>query len=266
MAAPAILPAMAFAGAQALANSALQSLGMNKQADVSKSLMNYEWEHFKSPKAQVSALTSAGFNPAVVFGQGGSGQLSTPSPSLPSSPMLMTGLPEIGNFVKSMAEAKKVGLESVAQDLENQYLEQTIKDRINQVGIQNSWTKEQTAKVTQEVGLLSGQFNEIQARIEKMNSEKQLTDKQVSWFDRHARAEINDLKESAAYKKAMAGLTDEQKNLLSQTLDDLVSIQSLNRQHLDKIVNLLNSYGDAKEIVGMFSSVLSSIGSLFKFF
>ena len=53
---------------------------MQSQIDASKDLMKFEWDNFKSPKAQVSALAAAGLNPAVALGQGGSGFSATPSP------------------------------------------------------------------------------------------------------------------------------------------------------------------------------------------
>lgn len=236
---------------------------MDAQVKRSKELMQYEWEHFKSPQAQVSALAAAGINPAVALGQGGSGFTATPTPSMPSNPNIpMPNIGDVGQFVLAMANAKKAGLESVGQKLENDFNQSVLAERIRSVGLQNKWTEEQTAKCTQEVGLMSGQFNEIQKRIEVMEQERQLTEKNVKWFDRHMKAEINDLRASAEYKDALKGLTDSQKELLDRTMDDLCDITSYQADQMDKIVSLLDKYGDAQAIVGMLSQVVGSASDL----
>ena len=152
----------------------LNQKNMDSQVQRSKELMKYQWDNFQSPKAQVSALAAAGINPAVALGQGGSGFSATPSASMPTSqPIPIPQIGDIGQFVLAMANAKKAGLESVGQKLENQYNESVLAERIRSIGLQNKWTEEQTARCTQEVGLMSGQFNEIQKRIEVMEQERQ---------------------------------------------------------------------------------------------
>ena len=67
---------------------------------------------------------------------------------------------------------KEERVETVGKNLENTIVEQSLKDRIEQVAIQNNWTKEQTPlKTTQEFALISGQCN-MQQRIDNMRSEK----------------------------------------------------------------------------------------------
>lgn len=265
-----LTPEVASAGVSALGSigntlfgNLLGRSNMQSQIDASKDLMKYEWDNFKSPKAQVSALTAAGINPAVALGQGGSGFSATPSPSMPTSPTPQTNMiGDISSFVQAMANAKKAGLESVGQELENQYNKSVLDERIKAIGLQNKWTSEQTAKITQEIGLMSGQFNEIQQRIENMRSEKKLTDKEVAWYDRHMTAELNHLRASADYQDALKGLTDSQKELLDRTMDDLCDITMFQADQMEKIVSLLDKYGDAQAIVGMLSQVVGSASDL----
>ena len=148
---------------------------MAKQNEYAKDLMRYQWENFASPRAQAQAMAAAGINPAVAFGQGGSGFTSTPSPTMPSSsPPSMAGMMDIAGFVKAMAEAKKAGLESVGKDLENQYLQATQAERIRQVALQNHFTEEQTTKVIQEWNKTIGEINVLQkdAEIKQIDLDK----------------------------------------------------------------------------------------------
>lgn len=174
MAAPLILPALAASGGAALINSAFNFASMGKQADISKDLMDYEWEHFKSPKAQVQALTAAGINPAVALGQGGLGFSSTPSPSMPSStPPQVDGV-EIANFVKAMADAKNAGLDSVAKDMQNEITRQTLDQQIMSASISNNFTKEQTNKIIAEWNKIIGETNILHrdAQIKEIDLQK----------------------------------------------------------------------------------------------
>ena len=100
-------------------NGVFNRNSMKSQIEASKELMNYQWDKFQSPRAQVNSLASAGINPAVALGQGGSGFTATPSAAMPSSvPPQIGGIQDIAGFVKAMAEAKKAGLESVGQELQ----------------------------------------------------------------------------------------------------------------------------------------------------
>lgn len=271
MAAPLLLnPQVLASGIGAIGSLGSSLLGglmnrdnMAKQVQASKDLMDYEWEKYKSPSAQVNALASAGINPAVALGQGGSGFTATPSPTMPTAPRFESpSIGDIGSFVQALAMAKKAGLESVGQELENEFNKSTLADRVRSIGLQNHWTEEQTARTTQEIGLMSGQFNEIQQKIENMRSEKEFTDKQVKWFDRHMRADINHLQASADYQNALKGLTDSQKELLDRTMDDLCDITSYQADQMSKIVDLLDKYGDAQAIIGMLSQVVGSASDL----
>lgn len=89
----------------------LNRSNMAAQVEKSKELMQYQWDHFQSPKAQVNALAAAGLNPAVALGQGGSGFTATPSAAMPTSqPVPVPDIGTIGQFVQAMAMAKKLVL------------------------------------------------------------------------------------------------------------------------------------------------------------
>ena len=230
----------------------LNYASMAKQNEYAKDLMRYQWENFASPRAQAQAMAAAGINPAVAFGQGGSGFTATPSPTMPSSsPPSMAGMMDIAGFVKAMAEAKKAGLESTAQEMQNQITSATMADAIKAVGLKNSWTESEITKIDQEVSKMTGELN-------LMHTQAELNQKQIEWFDKVQTAEINKLKASAAYENAMAGLSGSQKKLLDDTLEDLKKYANYNQQYLEKMVALLDKYGDAQAIVGMISQVVSS--------
>lgn len=260
--APALIGAVGALGSAAL-NYGLNRNMMNYKLDDAKDLMSYEWQNFQSPKAQVKALSAAGISPSVAYSSGGVGQFATPHPTMPTdSPFFVSGVDQFANAVSAIAQAKKVGEETIGQQLENKVLEGSVGDRIREVALRNKWTEEQTSKVIQETSAIVGQCNVMQKQVEKLESDKKLTDKEVKWFDRHMRAEIEDLKQSAAYKEASADMTKAQKELLDATFDDLVHITNLNAQQLEKVVGLLDKYGDAQAIVGMLSQVVSSASDL----
>ena len=252
----------------AIAGNSMGRSNARYQAELQKELMQYQWDNYNSPSAQAKALADAGMNPSVAFGQGSN--FSSPSASAPSVSPVDIGLSgaDLTSSILAMSQAKKVGEEGIAQNLANEITKATFDDQIKQIGLQNKWTSEQTAKVTQEIGLMSATFNEIQQKIENMKSENKLTQKNIDWFDRHMSAEIAHLQSSAEYQKAIAGLTDSQKTLLDSTMEDLKSITNLNMQQLQKVVGLLDKYGDAQAIVGLLSNIVGSatdlIGTFYK--
>lgn len=268
----AIIPALIAAGA-ALAGGVINNIinrdNIDHKAEVEKDLMTYEYNQFKSPAAQVRGMAAAGISPSVGLGMG-NGEFATPAHgSVSDSPFVFSGVDEIANAVNAIANAKKAGAETVGRNLENRIVEDSLKERIEQVAIQNQWTKEQTSKTVQEFSLITGQCNEMQQRIENMRSEKALTDENVSWFARHMEAEISHLESSADYQKSLKSLTDAQKELFDATMEDMKKITYWQSQQLQTLVGLLGKYGDAQAIVGMISQVVGSasnlIGSIMSF-
>lgn len=264
--APIALGALALGGGAALNSWANSQNRENAEysLEMQKRLMDYEWKNFNSPKAQIASLAEAGLNPAVALGQGGFVRGVSPSGSAPQLAQSDIGLSgqDFANTILALSQAKKAGSESAGQELDNIVKKNTINDQIKSVALANHWTDEQTAKVTQEIGLMSGQFQQIQQNIENMRSEKQLTDQKVSWFDRHMSAEINHLKSQAEYNAALKGLSQSQKQLLDDTMESLKNIAFYQSEQIQKIVGLLDKYGDAQAIVGMISQVVSSASDL----
>lgn len=243
-------------------NALLSKISSTITQGMNRADLDYAQSRYLSPQAQVRNLVAAGLNPAVAMGNQSpvftsAGQLGNNYPALGT-----TSLSDMANAVAAVAAAKKSGAEEVGQELQNQIIKQTFDKQIEKIGLDNQWSKENIAKIQQEVGLMSGQFNLIQSQIDKLNSEKKLTDKEVDWFDRHMSAEIAYIKSSKDYQEAMAGLTDSQKELLDSTMEDLKSITSLNRQQMETIVGLLGKYGDAQAIVGLLTQVVGSASDL----
>lgn len=244
-------------------NQVLARSAKEYEQGLAKELMQYQYQNFMSPSAQAHSYAMAGMNPALAMGPGGSGAFATPSPSYSPTPIpMLSGIDQLANATRAYAEAKKAGADTVGKNLENRIVESSLKDRIDQVGLQNNWTKEQTAKTTQEFALISGQCNEMQQRIDNMRSEKALTDKQVQVFDRRMSAEIDHLKSQADYQKALAGLTESQKELFAATMDDMKNIVYWQSQQLEKLVGLLNKYGDAQAVVALISQAVGAASDI----
>lgn len=255
-----LTPALGFTGG--VLNNIVNRSNMRKQVEMSKELMDYQWDKYGSPSAQVNAYKQAGINPAVAFGQSGPGQISGPSVNMPTSVPASFDLSGFAQGVQSLALAKQAGADTLKSQIENKLLEATFDEKVKEVGLRNKWTDEQTAKVTHEINLMQGQCQELQEKINSLRKNNQLTDKEISWYDRHMSAEINHLKSSADYQNALKGLTDSQKELLDGTLEDLKDITHNQALQLEKVVELLGKYGDAQTIVGMLSQVVGSASDL----
>lgn len=263
--APLLLGTLAAAGGAAMNSIANEqnkknaefSLGLQKQ------LLDYQWKNFDSPAAQAKSLAEAGLNPSVAFGQGGM-RGASPSGSAPQIAQSDIGLSgqDMANTILALSQAKKAGSEAAGEDLNNRVKEATLADLIKAPALANKYTQEQTAALTQSIGLMSANFQKIQQDIENAKSEKQLTDEKVKWFAKEMEAKISDLKSSAKYKEAIANLTDSQRDLLDRTMEDLVSITGYQKDYQKAVVDLLNKYGDAQAIVGMISQVAGSAADL----
>ena len=81
-------------------------LGQSAQNKAAKELMDYQWEKYQSPEAQVRSMAKAGLNPASLGEKGG---FASPSPSLPGMPVQLDGISEVSNYIRSLADAKKAG-------------------------------------------------------------------------------------------------------------------------------------------------------------
>lgn len=273
-----------------MTNSFFNRVGMEDQAEINREQAEWLWKKFQSPEAQVRALSDVGMSPATVFGAGGHGQFATPQMSGSSHAPIMTQGVDIPQALVALAQksnidadtvlkgsqksnveadtglkhvqARKTADEDTYQVMQNELLMQTFDEQVRAVALQNHWTEEKTAEVTQNIALLVGQCNTLQASIDKLRSEKELTDREIAWYDRYMSAKIEDIKSSAAYSRAVVGLTESQKILFDATLDDMKNITHANAQQIQKVVELLKSYGDAKEIIGLITQVVGSASDL----
>ena len=100
----------------ALGGSALLGAGGSLlQNKLGKDNLQYQWDEMYSPQAQVRNLAKAGINPAVAFGNNSptfssGGQLQMPS--APDFGIGTTAINELGNYFKSLADAKKAGADT----------------------------------------------------------------------------------------------------------------------------------------------------------
>ena len=100
----------------ALGGSALLGAGGSLfQNMLGKDNLQYQWDEMYSPQAQVRNLAKAGINPAVAFGNNSptfssGGQLQMPS--APDFGIGTTAINELGNYFKSLADAKKAGADT----------------------------------------------------------------------------------------------------------------------------------------------------------
>ena len=142
---------------------------LNKQTaresmDLQKELMDYEWDKFSSPAAQVKSIAEAGLNPGVVFGQGGM-RGSAPSMNAPEIAQSQQSPTDFANSVLALANAKKSGSETAGIELDNEIKRKTMDDVISAAGKQNRWTDEQINLAQQNAYNLQGQNSKLQEEI-----------------------------------------------------------------------------------------------------
>lgn len=121
--APEVLGSLISAGGSLLGSGLSQGLNvlnMNRQVQASKDLMDYQWQNFNSPAAQLRSLKEIGLGVnAFVNGKGSS---ATPTGGMPSSaPISFDGIADLGNisaYIQSVANAKKAGMDTKLSEQE----------------------------------------------------------------------------------------------------------------------------------------------------
>lgn len=99
-----------------LGGSALLGVGGTLlQNKLGRDNMEYQWNNYYSPQAQVRNMAKAGINPAVAFGNqsptlSSGGQLQMPD--APNFGVGTTAINELGSYFKSLADAKKAGADT----------------------------------------------------------------------------------------------------------------------------------------------------------
>lgn len=226
-------------------NNIVNRSNMDKQVEVSKHLMDYQWNHFQSPLAQSKSMRQAGLNPAVAFGQGGSGQLSSPSVDMPTAqPSSFSNFgTDMVNSILSLTQAKKAGVESAGQEIENQINRAIMDDRISAAAKANKWTDEQINKVSQEAYNLQGMNTKIQEEINVLRKQGERIDfENKHWLER--------------FNAEMRSYRDKH-NIDAQTYSQMVDQAPVILSKLKSEEKLLSL--DA-EIQGDFKQVTTSLG------
>ena len=107
------------------------SINMGKQTDAAKDLMDYQWRNFLSPRAQAKAYADAGISPQALVD--GKGSTASPSVNMPSSaPVSVDGvldLSSLSNYIQSVANAKKAGMDTklAEQEIKNKQIDADAK-------------------------------------------------------------------------------------------------------------------------------------------
>lgn len=248
-----------------VATSAISS-GMSKSnMDYQNKLQMQNWHAqnaYNHPLAQKERLVQAGINPDLMYG-GSSGltpaaPIGTPSTGGASvAPMPTSGV-DLASVTQALANARLADSKDVQQNIENTYLSETLSQRVRAVGLANDWTEQDIRKMDQEIANYTNQWSLWQNQIDALRSSKALTDKQVSWYDKHMSAEIDDIKASKAYKQACTRLTDQEREQMDQLFDSMKSLVTNQADLAGRALELSRKYGDAQAIIGMITQGLSA--------
>lgn len=220
---------------------------------------------YNHPVSVMNRLKEAGLNPNLIYGEL-SGNMSSPGISAPSSPgapmaspMPMTNpIAEGAAAAQGIAMAKKAGSETIAQDIENEYLSKTLDERINSVALQNKWTEEQTNTTKQQYSYLVGQINVLQKDADIKAEDLKIKQAEAKWINERLEAEVNDIKQSWQFKKVQKDMAEKEKEMFEQTFDDLKDITHYNAQILDKTFQLLDKYGDFQAVASILAQLVDS--------
>lgn len=236
--------AAAITGAAALLGQGINSLSSSQAAETSferqKDLMalqnqyavaNWNRENnYNSPQEQMKRLKAAGLNPNLVYGNGAAGLQANPisAPSAPAAPMQATAPGNFGSVVSDavgaalgIAQAKKAGSETIAQDLENKYLSETLQDRVKYNALLNDWTEQQTNKAVEETSNLVQQFGLLVAQQNILSTDRQIREKELAKWDERFRKEMRAFDDQH-------NLSKEEYRRLYNTYDDFMRLTKAN--------------------------------------
>lgn len=183
--APLLLGTLAAAGGAAMNSIANEQNKRNAQysMNLQKDLLDYQWEKFDSPKAQLDSYAKAGINPAVALGQG-SMRGASPSANAPEVAQVTQSATDMANNILALSEAKKAGSEVAGIDLDNKVKFATLNDSIKAASLANKWTAENTNKVMQEAYNIQGLNTKVQEEINNLRKEgKKLDFENEHWLE-----------------------------------------------------------------------------------
>lgn len=226
---------------------------------------NYERQvSYNDPKAQMQRLKDAGLNPNLVY-NGGSVGVQAPqisAPSAPSAPVAPSTPSNYGTVFSdavaaaaAMAQAKKAGSETIAQDIENRYASMTFEERVNAVGLQNNWTRTQIDNVAEQTSLYQQQFASITADLNLKQLDADEKRKRLSKLDSFLNAELQAFRD----KHNLSAFEFQQAKAMS---DDVLRKLKSEADMLDLNYQLTNKYAQVEKNLGIIGMI---IGWLMKF-
>lgn len=175
--APLLLGTLAAAGGAAMNAIANKQNKSNAQysMNMQKDLLNYQWEKFDSPKAQLDSYAAAGINPAVALGQGAM-RGASPSANAPQVAQVNQSATDTANNILALSEAKKAGSETAGVELNNEILKGSLADRIKEVALNNKWKQEDITRIENVIGNIQGQNSKLQVEIDNLRKEGKTLD------------------------------------------------------------------------------------------
>lgn len=251
-------------------NSGLSWLGSQIQSAEGRKNLDYMMDRYYSPRAQVNNLAAAGLNPAVAMGNQSpvfSGSSPMQMPDRPEFGIGTSSLTDIGNYIKSVADAKKAGADTdkVVSETEAIKLQN---DLTTQFGTK-SWVLDLAQKY-QNV-LLAQKTNDIKDQEKAINEfkktqesaladtrgiEKQMLQKRLDNLDTTIRLEnklqeekVNTEKSVQVANKASANASNTQADVNRATRrlqSALADIEESGRTY--KIESLISEYQKDKSI------------------
>lgn len=175
--APLLLGTLAAAGGAAMNSIANSQNKSNAQysMNLQKDLLNYQWEKFDSPKAQLDSYAAAGINPSVALGQGAM-RGASPSANAPQVAQVTQSATDTANNILALSEAKKAGSETAGIELNNEILKGSLADRIKEVALNNKWKQEDISRIENVIGNIQGQNSKLQVEIDNLRKEGKTLD------------------------------------------------------------------------------------------
>lgn len=175
--APLLLGTLAAAGGAAMNAMANSQNKSNAQYSMGlqKDLLDYQWQKFDSPKAQLDSYAAAGINPAVALGQGAM-RGASPSANAPQVAQVTQSATDTANNILALSEAKKAGSEAAVTELNKEIIEGSLDDRIKEVAINNKWKQEDIGRIENVIGNLQGQNSKLQEEINNLRKQGKTLD------------------------------------------------------------------------------------------
>lgn len=226
--------------------------------------------NYNTPSAQKERLVAAGLNPDLMYGNGATGLQagSIASPTAPSAPMAQTvsfsnAVSDAVLAAQGIAAAKKAGAETIGKEIENDFNQKTLDDRIKKAALDNKWTEQQIKKAEEEVNNLQQQYGMLVAQQNILSTERQIRDKQLSQIDERFDKEMRDFDDKHKLSKEeyrrLRNSYDDFKRMMSSNADkaewdaklsELVYNNENNFQEWERSAGLLGQF------VGMFAKLL----------